>query len=155
MMYHAASLLTGVAGTYPNCTKIKTNVLEFITTTLYNPSLFGKQNDRRNTTTKIIILVTILSHCCSVAQSCLTLFDPTDCSTPVFPVLHHLPELAQTHVHWVCDAIQPSHLLSSPSSAFSLSQHQGLFTMSRLFTSGGQSIGALASVLPIFRIDFI
>ena len=38
-------------------------------------------------------------HCCSVAQSCLTLCDPMDCSTPGFPVLHHLPELAQTHVH--------------------------------------------------------
>ena len=48
--------------------------------------------------------------------------------TPGFPVLHHLPEFAQTHVHWVNDAIQPSHLLSSPSPpAFSLSQHQGLF----------------------------
>ena len=51
-----------------------------------------------------------------------------DCSTPGFPVLHHLPELAQTYVHWVGDAIQPSHPLSSPSPpAFNLSQHQGLF----------------------------
>ena len=64
---------------------------------------------------------------CSVAQSCLTLCDPMDCSTPGFPVLHHLPEVAQTHVCWV-DAIQPSHPLSSPSPlAFNLSQHQGLF----------------------------
>ena len=46
---------------------------------------------------------------CSVAQSCLTLCDPMDCSTPGFPVLHHLLELAQTHVHWVGYAIQPSH----------------------------------------------
>ena len=46
--------------------------------------------------------------CCSVALSCLTLFDPRDWSTPGFPVLKHLPELAQTHVHWVSDAIQPS-----------------------------------------------
>ena len=54
--------------------------------------------------------------------------DPTDCSTPGFPVHHQLPELAQTHVHWVCDAIQPSHPLWSPSPpAFNLSQHQGLF----------------------------
>ena len=52
-----------------------------------------------------------------------------DCSTPGFPVLHYLPELAQTHVHWVGDAIQPSCPLSSPSPpAFSLSQHQGLFS---------------------------
>ena len=51
-----------------------------------------------------------------------------DCSTPGFPVHHKLPELAQTHVHWVSDAIQPSHPLSSPSPCtFSLSQHQGLF----------------------------
>ena len=51
--------------------------------------------------------------CCSVAQSCLTLCDPMDCSMPGFPVLHHLPEFAQTHIHWVSDAIQPSHPLSS------------------------------------------
>ena len=49
--------------------------------------------------------------CCSVAQSCLTLCDPMDHSTPGFPVLHHLLEFAQTHVHWVGDAIQPSHPL--------------------------------------------
>ena len=64
--------------------------------------------------------------CCSVAQSCLTLCQPMDCSTPGFPVLH-LPEFVQTHVHWVSDAIQPSHPLLSPSCAFCLSQHQGLF----------------------------
>ena len=64
----------------------------------------------------------------SVAQSCLTLCDPMDCSTPGFPVLHQLPEPTQTHVHWVSDAIQPSCPLSSPSPpAFNLSQHQGLF----------------------------
>ena len=65
---------------------------------------------------------------CSVAQSCLTLCDPVDCSTPGFPVLHHLLELAQTHFHWVGDAIQPSHRLSSPSPrAFNLSQPLGIF----------------------------
>ena len=53
--------------------------------------------------------------------------EPMDCRTPGFPVHHQLPELAQTHVHWVDDAIQPSHPLSSPSPAFSLFQHQGLF----------------------------
>ena len=46
----------------------------------------------------------------AVSKPCPTLCDPRDCSTPGFPVLHHLPELAQTHVHWVSDAIQPSHL---------------------------------------------
>ena len=61
--------------------------------------------------------------CYSVAQLCPTLCDPMDSSTPGFPVLHHLPELAQTHVHWVSDAIQPSCPLSSPSPAFNLSQH--------------------------------
>ena len=70
--------------------------------------------------------------CCffsSVAQSCPTLCDPMDCSTPGFPVHHQLPELIQTHVHRVSDAIQPSHPLSSPSPpAFNLSQHQGLFS---------------------------
>ena len=63
-----------------------------------------------------------------VTQSHLTLCEPTDCSMPGFPTHHQLPELAQTHVHRVGDAIQPSHLLSSPSPpAFNLSQHQGLF----------------------------
>ena len=60
-------------------------------------------------------------------MSCPTLCDSMDCSTPGFPVLHYLPELTQTHVHRVGDAIQPSHPLSSPSRTFSLSQHQGLF----------------------------
>ena len=63
----------------------------------------------------------------SVAQSCLTLCNPMDCSTPGLPVHHQLPEFTQTHVHWVGDAIQPSHPLSAPSLAFNLSQHQGLF----------------------------
>ena len=62
----------------------------------------------------------------SVTQLCLTLCDPMSCSTPGLLVHHQLPELAQTHVHWVSDAIQPSHPLSSPSPpVFNLSQHQG------------------------------
>ena len=65
--------------------------------------------------------------CCSVTDACLTLCDPIDSSIPGFPVLHHLPEFAQTHVHWVCDAVQPSYPLLPPSlSALNLSQHQGL-----------------------------
>ena len=64
----------------------------------------------------------------SVAQSCLTLCDPMDYSTPGLPVHHQLPAFTQTHVHRVGDAIQPSHPLSSPSpTALNLSQHQGLF----------------------------
>ena len=58
----------------------------------------------------------IVVRCCrSVAKSCPTLCDPVDCSTPGFPVLHYLPEFAQTPVHWVSDAIQPFHPLSPPS----------------------------------------
>ena len=56
-----------------------------------------------------------VNHYCSVAQLCPTLCDPMDCSMPGFPVLHHLPKLAHTHVHWVSDVIQSSHPLSSPS----------------------------------------
>ena len=63
----------------------------------------------------------------SVSKSCLTLHDPMDCSMTGFPVLHHLPEFAQLHVHWVSNAIQPSHPLLPSSSAFNLSQYQGLF----------------------------
>ena len=69
----------------------------------------------------------------SVAQLCPTLCDPMDCSMPGFPVHHPLPELVQTHVHYVGDVIQPFHPLSSPSpSAFNLSQNQGLFQESVL-----------------------
>ena len=64
----------------------------------------------------------------SVAQSCPIVCNPVNRSTPGLPVHHQLPEFTQTHVHRVCDAIQPSHPLSSPSPpALNLSQHQGLF----------------------------
>ena len=64
----------------------------------------------------------------SVAQLCSTLYDTMGCSTPGLPVHHQLPEFTQTHVHWVGDAIQQSHPLSTPSPpAFNISQHQGLF----------------------------
>ena len=64
----------------------------------------------------------------SVTQLCPTLCNPMDCSIPGLPVHHQVPEFAQTHVHRVGDAIQPSHPLSSPSPPpFSLAQHQGLF----------------------------
>ena len=82
----------------------------------------------------------------SVAQLCPTLCNPKNHSMPGFPVHHQLPESTQTYVHWVGDAIQPSHPLSSPSpSALNLSQHHSL-QMSQLFASGGQSIGVLASI---------
>ena len=64
----------------------------------------------------------------SVAQSCRTLYDPMNCSTPGLPVHHQLPKFTQTHVHWVSDAIQSSHPPSSPSPpAPNPSQHQSLF----------------------------
>ena len=85
------------------------------------------------------------SCCCSVTLSCPTLCNPMDCIRPCFPVLYHLLELAQTHVHWVDDVIQQSHPLSPPASpALSLPQHQGLFQWVGS-SSGGQSIGASAS----------
>ena len=81
----------------------------------------------------------------SVTQSCLTLWDPLNCSMPGLPVHHQLLEFTHTHVHWVGDVIQPSHPLSSPSPpALNPSQHQS-FQMSQLFTSGGQSIGVSVS----------
>ena len=63
----------------------------------------------------------------SVPQSCPALCNLMDCSTPGLPVHHQLPDLTQTHVHRVCDAIEPSHPLPSPSPTFNLSQHQGFF----------------------------
>ena len=95
----------------------------------------------------------------SVTQLCPTLCDPMDCSTPGLPVHHQLPEFTQTNVHWVGDAIQPSHPLLSPSSPdFNLSQHQGLF-------QGVGSSYQVAKVLElqlqhqslqwIFRTDFL
>ena len=86
----------------------------------------------------------------SVAQLCATLCNPMNCTTPGPPVHHQLPEFTQTHVHWVSDAIQTSHLLSSPSPrAPNPSQHES-FPMSQFFPWGGQSTGvsAIASFLP-------
>ena len=82
----------------------------------------------------------------SVAQSSLTLCKPMDCSTPGFPVYYQLPELTQTHVHQVGDAIQPSHPLLSPSPA------TGSFPISQFFASGGQSIGVSASA-PVILVN--
>ena len=96
--------------------------------------------------------------CYSVTQLCLTFCDAMDSSMPGFPVHHQLSKLAQTHVHWVGDAIQPLHPLSSPSPTFNLSQHQSLF----LWVS---SLHHVAKVLEfqlqhqsfrwIFRTDFL
>ena len=101
----------------------------------------------------------LLFCCCSVAESCLTLCDTMDYRMPGFPVLHHLPELAQTHVHWISDAILPSHPLLSPSPlVFSLSQHQGLFQ----WVGFSQQMAKVLGLQPqhqsfqwIFRLDFL
>ena len=90
----------------------------------------------------------MVPHCyCSVTELCATLCNPMDCSTTGFSVLHYL-DFAHTHVHWVGDAIQPSHplIFSCPQSF----QGSGSFPLHQLFASGGQSIGvsASASVLP-------
>ena len=72
-----------------------------------------------------VALYSIYMLVVQLLKFCLTLWDPMDCSTPGFLVLHYLPKFAQTHVHWVDDAIQPSHpLLPCSPPAFSLSQHQ-------------------------------
>ena len=95
----------------------------------------------------------------SVTQLCPTVCHPMDYSMPGLPVPHQLLEFTQTHVHWVTDAIQPSHPLSSPSPpTFNLSQHQGLFQWVSFFffTSGDQCIGVSAStsVLPMNTQDW-
>ena len=98
-----------------------------------------------------------LSEFSSVAQSCPTLCDPMNHSTPGLPVYHQLPEFTQTHAHRVSDTIQPSHPLSSPFSSCPQSlPASGSFPMSQLFAWGSQSIGvsASASVLPMNTQDW-
>ena len=91
-----------------------------------------------------------LCCCHSVPKSCLNFCDPTDCSMPGFPVLHYLPEFAQSHVHWVhwC-----SLTISSLAALFSFCLQSfpawGSFPKSQLFPSGVQSIGASTSVIPM------
>ena len=105
----------------------------------------------------------LLKSFSSVTQLCLTLCDPMDCSTPGFPVHHHFPEFVQSHVHWVSDAIQPSHPLSSLfSSSFNFSQHQGLSQRLALLTRWPKYWSFSFSISPsneysgliYFRIDW-
>ena len=104
------------------------------------------------------MLERVPAHFSSVAQSCPTLCGPMNCSTPGLPVHHQLLESTQIHVHWVSDAIQPSHPLSSPSPAFNLSQHEGLF---KWVSSSHQVAKVLAFQLQhqsfqwIFRTDIL
>ena len=107
----------------------------------------------------IPILIQDVSCCfSSVTQSCPTLCDPMNRSTPSLPVHQQLLESTQTHVHWVGDAIQPSHPLLSPSPpALNLSQHQGLFQwvsslhqVAKVLTG----VSASTSVLPVNTQDW-
>ena len=100
------------------------------------------------------------THCCgcSVTKSCPTLCNPMDCSTRGFPVLHCLLEFAQTQVHWIGDAIQPSHPLSPSSPVLNLSQRQRLFQ----WISSSHQVAKLSelqlqhqSFQWIFRTDFL
>ena len=88
-------------------------------------------------------------YCCfSVAQLSPTLCDPMDCSRSGLSDPHHLPKFAQVHIHCISDAIQPLHpLMPSSPSTLNLSQHQGLFPVSQLFTSDDQNTGVSSSVL--------
>ena len=96
----------------------------------------------------ICLRVALMDHicCCSVTQSYQNLCNPMDCGTLGFPVLHWLPEIIQTHVHWVSDAIQWSHPLSSscPPAPQSFPA-SGSFQMNQIIASGGQSFGVSAS----------
>ena len=96
--------------------------------------------------------------CCSVTKLCLTLCDPVNCCMPDFRALHCLPEFAQTHIHWVSDAIQLSHPLSSCFLLPSIFPRSRSFPVSQLFASSSQSIRASAAAQScqwIFRVDFL
>ena len=107
----------------------------------------------------VTALATLKQCCCSVNKSCPTPCDPMNCSTPGFSLLHYLPEIAQTYVHWVSDAIHPSRSLSPPFPlVLNLFQHQGLFQWAH-------SLHQVAKVLElklqhqclqwVFRVDFL
>jgi len=130
-------------------------------------AIFGKYNLPQPLTTLTVILqirkqrpkevyriqITVTSRTrlfSSVAQSCPTLCNPMDCSMLGLPAHHQLPEFTQTHVHWVRDAIQPSHPLSSTSPTFNISQHQGLFKWVSLNqVAKVLGVSASASILPM------
>ena len=109
---------------------------------------------------KLIRTENVWNYCASVqSHSRQTLCNPMDCSTPGLPVHHQLPKFTQIHVHWVSDAIQPSHPLSCPfPPTFKLSQHQGLF---QWVSSSHQAAKVLEFHLQhqsfqwIFRTDFL
>ena len=117
------------------------------------------KNPVRQVNMTLLVAYTLHIQFSSVTQSCPTLHNPMDCSTPSLPIHHQLPEFTQTHVHWVGDAIQPSHPLSSPfPPAFNLPWHQGLF---KWVSSSHQVAKVLEFQLQhqsfqwIFRTDFL
>ena len=93
------------------------------------PDAYSPQGCKESDKTEQLSTIHICTRSyCSVAKPSPTLCDPMDCGMPGFPVFHYLPEFVQTHVHWISDAIQPSHSLSPASPpALNLSKHQGLF----------------------------
>ena len=99
----------------------------------------------------IMVIRSLLNFSSVQSLSRVRLCNPMNHSMPGLPVHHRLPEFTQTHVHWVSDAIQPSHPLLPPSPLAPNPSHHQSFPMSQLFAWGGQSTGvsALASVLPI------
>ena len=106
----------------------------------------AKQKDARGPhTNKIIWAPGSRLACCSVSQYCLTSWDHKDYSAPGIPVLHNLWELAQAHVHWIGDVIQPLCPLFSLLLLPSIFPRSGSFPMTQLFASGGQRIGASTS----------
>ena len=114
-----------------------------------------KQSERFDAFSSVILY----DCCCSVANSCPTVWDPMNCSTSGYPVLYYLPEFTQTHVHWIHDAIQPSHSLSlSSPPAHNLSQDQGILQ----WVSCSHQVAKVLelqfqyqSFQWIFRVDFL
>ena len=128
--------------------KIKATTKAFFSPDFFNVNFLSPH--------QINVSWSLMLCCCSLAKSCPTLCYPMDCSRPGFH-FHYLPEFAQTHVHWVSDAIPPSHPLPSPCPpAFSFCQHQGLF---QWVNSSHQVAKVLElqhqSFQWIFRTDFL
>ena len=116
----STSILAGLSGYYLNTTESFGPSQDSYTFLKWSLSGLATEMARTMATTHDV------GFCCSVAQSCPSLWDPVNSSKPGFPALYYLLEFSQIHVHWISNAIQPFHPLSSPSpSAFNLSQHQG------------------------------
>ena len=111
-----------------SCLDVWPPVLSFSSASSHLLIYRSDQHSLQSETLQCLLIVSKFLQFSSVTHSCPTLCNPMDSSTPGFPVHHQLPELAQTHVHRVGDAIQPSHSLLYPSPpAFNLSHHRGLF----------------------------